>query len=69
LELAQETAARICKGIEITPFMVEGNEIHVTMSFGVSNMKTTFAEGYRNADLALYEAKKSGKNQIRVYPD
>lgn len=69
LDLAQETASRICEGIAKTPFMVEGNKIQVTVSIGVAQMKTTFDEGYRHADQALYEAKKNGKNQIKVYPE
>jgi diguanylate cyclase (GGDEF)-like protein/PAS domain S-box-containing protein len=48
----------------IEPMHIRGRELHVTVSAGVTLITSgneTFAALLKNADLALYEAKKSGR--------
>jgi diguanylate cyclase (GGDEF)-like protein len=64
---AIDTANTICQTFASTTFRLDGHEIKATLSIGVAMMKDQFEESYKNADAALYEAKKAGKNQIRVF--
>jgi GGDEF domain-containing protein len=43
----------------------------VSLSFGISHKKssTTFEEAYRNADRALYTAKKGGGNACMTFEE
>ncbi len=58
--------------VENTPILVGNNEIHVTVSIGVSvvsrSEKKAFETMLSNADYCLYEAKNSGRNRV-VYKD
>ena len=52
------------------PHQIEDNELFVTASIGVAMYPRhgrTVAELLRNADLAMYHAKNSGKNDIEVF--
>jgi diguanylate cyclase (GGDEF)-like protein/PAS domain S-box-containing protein len=52
------------------PHQIEDNELFVTASIGVAiypRHGTTVAELLRNADLAMYHAKNSGKNDVEVF--
>jgi diguanylate cyclase (GGDEF)-like protein/PAS domain S-box-containing protein len=52
------------------PHQIEDNELFVTASIGVAiypRHGRTVAELLRNADLAMYHAKNSGKNDIEVF--
>jgi len=60
---------RIRKGVEETPFVLDGNEIDVTLSAGV--VDTHASVGFKQiddvlklADKALYRAKDAGRNQV-----
>ena len=46
--------------------LYEGEEIRVTMSFGVEEIDTALSveENVRRADEKLYEAKKTGRNKV-----
>lgn len=51
------------------PYLIEGNTVHITTSVGVGiyPMHGTDADTLiRHADLALYDAKRAGKNVFRI---
>jgi predicted signal transduction protein with EAL and GGDEF domain len=52
------------------PFDADGNEIYVTASVGVAAIETgevTWTEALQHADIAMYDAKNSGKAALHVY--
>ncbi len=52
------------------PHRIDGHELFVTASIGVAVFPkhgTTTAELLRNADLAMYHAKNSGKNDVEIF--
>jgi diguanylate cyclase (GGDEF)-like protein len=52
------------------PYEIQGRKVLVTTSIGISFSPqdgTTKSTLMRNADLAMYRAKKNGKNQYRVF--
>ena len=53
----------------ISEINIEDGDINISVSIGIasSDKGKTFTELYRYADIALYNAKKSGKNQFAVY--
>lgn len=75
--LARNTAVEQCassmehlrKLVEEHEFSIDGASVHITASFGVAALQGT--EGVRDyyvrADQALYQAKKSGRNKVRVF--
>ncbi len=70
LDAAKQLAEQIRAAIEQNTVHEQGVEIRVTTSIGVA---TTESLGYtlpvllRKADLALYDAKHDGRNQVRVF--
>ena len=67
--VAQKVAERIRAEIAGTPFAIgnEGKSIKVTVSVGVSSLQQpgdSAAALLKRADLALYEAKNSGRNRV-----
>ena len=53
-----------------TPFDLDGETGHVSMSLGIScfpDNGLTISELIKNADIAMYTAKTSGKNQYRFF--
>lgn len=72
LELAIGTAERIRLAIESTPLKNHHDGLDcgkITMSFGLcmATDATNAEDLYRNADAALYEAKHSGRNQLKIH--
>lgn len=68
-EQAAEVAERIRKKIESHEFVYDGTKIPVTVSLGVASIKKDFHLGndiYKEADKALYESKRNGKNCVTV---
>lgn len=49
------------------PFVIEGQEIHVTASIGISVYPDDGRTLLRNADIALYRAKGKGGNNYQFY--
>lgn len=66
-EEAEQTAERIRKAVEESTITVDGKTINVTLSIGVATINeliNTDRELIGKADLALYEAKKNGRNRV-----
>lgn len=68
-DFAVHVADRILRALE-DPFQVAGRKLHLTASIGISifpqdgrDAQTLIA----NADLAMYRAKRSGRNSYRLY--
>uniref|UniRef100_UPI002ADE203A GGDEF domain-containing protein n=1 Tax=Tepidiforma sp. TaxID=2682230 RepID=UPI002ADE203A len=70
LEGAIQSAERVREAIAGQPFEVEGQQVSVTASFGVSAYRAdalmTPEWLVKEADLALYEAKRAGRNCVRA---
>lgn len=60
-------AERLCTGIAGHQLVVGGESIRITVSFGVAELQAGQAQSYRAADLALYQAKKDGRNCVRSF--
>ncbi len=64
-------AERLRREIEKYTFTLNGEEAHITMSFGVAELSPAdkdHTEIIKNADYAMYKAKNSGRNRVEVYP-
>jgi diguanylate cyclase (GGDEF)-like protein len=60
-------AEHIRKYVELHIFTHEQHSIRLTVSLGISSAITaSFDELYREADACLYEAKKAGRNCVRL---
>ncbi len=69
LQQAAGVAERIRKGIETHEFMSGGTKVPVTVSLGVASIKPGIQSGaavYEDADRALYESKRNGKNRVTL---
>ncbi|OHE40105.1 MAG: hypothetical protein A2Y16_02230 [Tenericutes bacterium GWF2_57_13] len=62
-------AEKIRDIIATTAFSIDENLIRTSVSIGVSIIDETFDRGYRDADKALYLAKRSGKNRVMTIED
>lgn len=65
----EKMAERILNVLSI-PYNISGNEIHITPSLGISiyPLNGTDVETLvKNADIAMYRAKESGKNTYKFY--
>ena len=67
--IAQKVAERVRAQIAATPFEIgnNGKQIDVTVSVGVSSLQPPHDNAQallKRADLALYEAKNSGRNKV-----
>ena len=68
-EDASEIAVKIVKSLQ-GPFIVNGHELHITTSIGISIYPDDAEEIdnlLRFADIAMYHAKESGRNTFRFY--
>lgn len=70
VENAADRANDICQGVRGRGFLIEGDLIHMTLSIGVASFPSdggTPDEILHAADMALYQAKRSGRNQVAVF--
>jgi diguanylate cyclase (GGDEF)-like protein len=66
---AMVIAERIRIGIEEKELKVADNLVNITASFGVAELnskKQKFSELFNDADVALYQAKNNGRNQVTL---
>jgi diguanylate cyclase (GGDEF)-like protein/PAS domain S-box-containing protein len=65
---AQLVARRILDVLAL-PFLIEGRELRITASIGVTTCSSSADIGdlVRNADIAMYAAKQQGKASIRTF--
>jgi diguanylate cyclase (GGDEF)-like protein len=69
LQQAVSVADRIIEALR-APFLMQGQEITVGASIGVAAARTGSEAAHellRNADVAMYKAKGSGKNRVSVF--
>lgn len=69
LDGAIEVAKRICLRVAATPIDYQQQQLMTSVSVGVSqfSIPTTANELIQQADLALYQAKRNGRNQVVTY--
>jgi diguanylate cyclase (GGDEF)-like protein len=69
LDSAVKVAERLCMDIEEHYYTHEGKQLRITVSIGVAANRSpddTVDDLFSQADVALYEAKESGKNCVKV---
>ena len=67
LDGAQEAAEKLRFRIEEHPFLVDGQEVRLSASFGVAELSVDPAKSfYRSVDHALYRAKQRGRNRVEA---
>jgi two-component system, sensor histidine kinase LadS len=68
-ENAMKFANRIRSRVEAANYIVDGREVNVTVSIGVCTVTPSDDDEMKDmisaADIALYEAKNNGRNQVR----
>jgi diguanylate cyclase (GGDEF)-like protein len=73
LPRAREISERLRKDIETAPFHDgKGNSINLTISVGIycdNAVGRSFQSALEDADIALYQAKHEGRNQIMVFQE
>jgi len=74
IESAQILAEKIRSKLANTPIHTESGIIKVTCSFGIAQTEISDGQGslsavLRRADLALYQAKKSGRNRVATWDE
>lgn len=69
LEEAKMVAERICQSINQSPMSTDRGTIHLSVSIGVTTHRKglCFSDLLKEADDALYKAKKNGRNQVVVF--
>ena len=70
-EGAAIAAEKMRQAIADHTFRLDGEDAHITMSFGVAELSEEdrdHNEIIKNADYAMYKAKNGGRNQVGVYP-
>jgi diguanylate cyclase (GGDEF)-like protein len=71
INIIDTIAQRLVKKVDI-PIVFEEQKISVTISVGISlfpNHGLNYKELMKNADIALYQAKKNGRNQYCIFDE
>jgi len=66
-DVARKVAERLRSDIESAPFVIGGSAVQLTVSIGVASLMPgadSVRELMRRADVALYDAKNSGRNRV-----
>ncbi|MCG8037451.1 MAG: GGDEF domain-containing protein, partial [Candidatus Thiodiazotropha taylori] len=69
---AQFLASYICKRVADEVYQDQQSEVPVTVSIGVSTIDdrdSSYQDLVVKADLALYQAKRTGRNKVVVYDE
>jgi diguanylate cyclase (GGDEF)-like protein len=69
---AMDLAERICQTLAKTPLNFQNKLINISVSLGVSSLNVNdnnYEDLIANADLALYQAKAQGRNQVCLSAD
>lgn len=66
LSIGHKLSEKLRKTIEVSPFIMEGNTLDITCSFGVSTALTSdeINAAFKQADDKLYQAKRAGRNCV-----
>ncbi len=69
LKDAKALAERLCEEVANSSFSATHGQLNFTASFGVSMLSNAdeLEESLKHADLAMYQAKEAGKNQVIVF--
>jgi diguanylate cyclase (GGDEF)-like protein len=65
-------AERICQAVCASSFEIPGASLTITISAGASALTeqmSSIDDLLRNADFAMYQAKRSGGNRVALYKD
>jgi diguanylate cyclase (GGDEF)-like protein len=69
LKYVEKIAAKLVVELQ-QPFLINGGELLISISLGVAVYPqdgNTADELLKHADLAMYTAKKSGRNQMKLF--
>ncbi|MBB3103606.1 GGDEF domain-containing protein [Azomonas macrocytogenes] len=68
LEAAGIVGNRLCEAVETLPFVYKGEAVPVSISIGCATYRfpESLDDLLRRADDALYQAKRNGRNQLRM---
>ncbi|MDR5898563.1 EAL domain-containing protein [Halomonas vilamensis] len=69
LKQAEEIGERVIKAVE-QPFRIDEHELHLSASIGIAvsdDQLNNPSELIQHADMAMYKAKKQGRNSVQVF--
>ncbi|MEC8849635.1 MAG: sensor domain-containing diguanylate cyclase [Pseudomonadota bacterium] len=69
-QAAADFLQRIRRAVADTPLQIEGHTLNLSISIGVTQLHEPardIADLMRQADVALYRAKREGRNQVQVW--
>ena len=66
IDAASSVAEKLCEAAAAHPQQLDGKSINISLSIGVVMGDADSDELLRRADIAMYEAKRNGKNQVAI---
>ena len=66
IDAARGVAEKLCEAAASHPVMIDGESIGISLSIGIAMGDSDSEALLRRADIAMYEAKRKGKNQVVV---